>query len=573
MLNRISVRSRLLLVACLIMALFAEMSYFGEQNGRNAAEIGLRLSTERMLHDQKEKLQVASHTLAEALGEHIRGLNTQDERIAEIRRLIDGIRFEDDRSGYYYVYDGTTNVALPTNHSLQGTDLSDMTDVNGVPLVVDLNEAANQGGGFVQYVWDKPGHGPTAKLGYAELIPGTTMWLGAGVYLDNIDEQQAVIRAQLEQSLSSNAWSMRLISTLIFIAILATSLWVAWGLLRSIKVVTQSLHDIADGEGDLTKRIEIHSQDEFGELAGWFNRFMDKLHQVVSTIVNNVTRLDQEARSLSGVADDLASHAKNSNRRTNDVNSSTQEMSQNISRIASAVEQSRNNIATVATAAEEMTATIGSIAESTSEATDVSMRAVDQTKSTWQRIHHLGSRADAIDEVTEVITEISEQINLLSLNATIEAARSGEAGKGFAVVASEIKDLAKQTADATLDIREKITDVQTNTNNAVTDIEAITAVIENVNAIVASITAAVGEQSKAAQEIALNIGQAAHGMDEINQSINEVSTASTSISGDIAAVSESTGDLSGCSEKVDHSSDDLKEFSAQLLQTLSTFRV
>jgi len=105
--------------------------------------------------------------------------------------------------------------------------------------------------------------------------------------------------------------------------------------------------------------------------------------------------------------------------------------------------------------------------------------------------------AHAISKVTETITEISEQTNLLALNATIEAARAGEAGKGFAVVANEIKELAKQTNEATLDIKTKIEDVQVATDNTVADIEEISKVINNVNEIVVTITMAVGEQSKA----------------------------------------------------------------------------
>jgi methyl-accepting chemotaxis protein len=161
----------------------------------------------------------------------------------------------------------------------------------------------------------------------------------------------------------------------------------------------------------------------------------------------------------------------------------------------------------------------------------------------------LGAAANSIGKVIETITDISEQVNLLALNATIEAARAGEAGKGFAVVANEIKELAKQTAAATQDIKEKIEGIQGTTSMTVGQITEITQVINDVNDVVGNIATAVEQQSAATKEIATNVAQASQGIQEVNENVNQSSSVSGEISRDIAGVSVSMNEMSTSSSQ------------------------
>ena len=136
--------------------------------------------------------------------------------------------------------------------------------------------------------------------------------------------------------------------------------------------------------------------------------------------------------------------------------------------------------------------------------------------------------------MTETITNISAQTNLLALNATIEAARAGTAGKGFAVVANEIKELAKQTAEATEDIKARIAGIQNSTGTAITDIGQITTVIRDVGTIVTSIAAAIEEQATVTKDVAGNIAQASSGVREANERVSQTAEVSKSIARDIA---------------------------------------
>ena len=183
------------LIISAVCLLFIIMVLFAVQNGARSRDRGINKTGEVMLADQKAKIQVASHSIALAIGHALEGVADKNVRVDIIRKMIDDIRFEDDKSGYYFVYEGTVCVALPPKKELQGKDLADMKDKNNVYLARELRDRAKEGGGFVQYIWPKPGAGDVPKLGYAEMIPGTDMWLGTGVSLDNINKY-AIIRQE-----------------------------------------------------------------------------------------------------------------------------------------------------------------------------------------------------------------------------------------------------------------------------------------------------------------------------------------------------------------------------------------
>ncbi len=573
MLNSLSVKGRMYLIIVAILALFLIMMFFAIQNGNKVRDLSLAKTGEIMLADQKAKLQVASHSVALAAGHAIEGVDGLDKKIEIIRKLIDDIRFENDKSGYYFVYNGTTNVALPPKKELQGKDLGDLKDKDGVYLVRDLRDKAQGGGGFVEYIWPKPGAGDVPKLSYAEMIPGTEMWIGTGIYLDNIANYKASMGEDLNSQVSKNVKTMLFIAGAIFIGIISLCLFIVFGLVKALKLMALNFRDIAEGEGDLTKRIVLNSKDEIAELAKWFNIFIEKLHGIIESISDNTKSLGHESMSLSNFASSLAENAQGTSARSENVATAAEEMSANLNNVAAAMEQSTTNTSMVASAAEEMTATINEIADYSGQAHGISLKAVKQAEATSERMAKLGASADAISKVTETITEISEQTNLLALNATIEAARAGEAGKGFAVVANEIKELAKQTAMATLDIKTKIDDVQQTTTGTVKDIQEISTVINNVNEIVATITRAVGEQSKATQEIALNINQAAEGLGEVNENVSQISVVASSITQDIALVNSASGDVSATSSDVQLSSQNLQSLAMELQKAVNSFKI
>ncbi|MBE0585131.1 MAG: methyl-accepting chemotaxis protein [Desulfofustis sp.] len=370
--------------------------------------------------------------------------------------------------------------------------------------------------------------------------------------------------------------AMMLLIISIVVGIVA-GLGLVWAVSRAIvnpiNAAIVSLKDIAQGEGDLTKRLPSNTNDEVGELARWFNTFIERLQGIVKRIAENSASVGTSSTLLSKISESLLDHAEQTSSRAVNVASAAEEMSANLSNVAAAMEQSATNTNMVATAAEEMSSTINEIAENAEKARGVSMEAVQQAHSASEKMVELGDAANKIGKVTETITEISEQTNLLALNATIEAARAGEAGKGFAVVANEIKELAKQTAEATLDIKTLIDDVQNTTRSTGGEINRISEVISGVNEIVGTIATAVEEQTATTREIAENISQASQGIQEVNENVNQSSTMSSVISQDITGVSSAAQNITGSSNEVKDNAAILLDRASELNEIVGSFKV
>ena len=313
---------------------------------------------------------------------------------------------------------------------------------------------------------------------------------------------------------------------------------------------------IADGKLD----IPMNSNPVAGSLQAALQDMVLGLQQLIGKLMSEAKRMGDTSHDLGQAAGEMSRDAEQSAERATTVAAATEEMSVNMNTVSMASEQAASNVNIVATAVEEMTAAVQEIAASTDNANRITTEAVGYARSSSEKVNTLGLAAREISKVTEVITEISEETNLLALNATIEAARAGEAGKGFAVVANEIKELAKQTAEATGEIKAKIESIQNSTDDTVTEINQITEVINDVNEIVSTIASAVEEQTATTADIAANVNEAAQGIAEVNENVAQSSAVSGEVARDIAEVSELANNSRQCSVRV--------EVSAQLLSTV-----
>lgn len=371
--------------------------------------------------------------------------------------------------------------------------------------------------------------------------------------------------------------SMGKVNLAVAVAVLALSVVLTFVVTASITTplnqVVDGLRDAAEGDGDLTKRLEVKSKDEVGALARWFNVFVEKLQRIISDISGNTEKLDMASAKLLDISQQMSERAGLMSERSNAVATSAEEMSTNMTSVAAAVEQSATNINMVSAAAEEMTSTINEIADNTSKTRTSSNQAVNKTKEASENIERLSKDAMEIGRVIETINDISEQTNLLALNATIEAARAGEAGKGFAVVAGEIKALAMQTAEATLEIKAKIDGIQGSTHQTVSTIEAIVAEIDGVNQMIDTVAAAIEEQSATTKEIASNVNQAAGGIQEVTENVSQSSAVANEISKDISQVNKAVKQMVENSSQVNENAGDLSRLSGKLKETVDQFKI
>ncbi|MCT0681959.1 methyl-accepting chemotaxis protein [Pseudomonas aeruginosa] len=313
-------------------------------------------------------------------------------------------------------------------------------------------------------------------------------------------------------------------------------LWLsARGVTRPILGVAHMLRDIASGEGDLTQRLPHTGRDELGELAGWFNRFLDKLQPIIRDVKVSV----RDARST---ADQSAA-----------ISSQT----------SAGMQQQFREIDQVATASHEMTATAQDVARSAAQAADAARGAdqatrdglalIDRTTqsidslaanltSAMGQVEQLASSSEEIGSVLEVIRAIAEQTNLLALNAAIEAARAGDAGRGFAVVADEVRNLARRTQDSVEQIRGVIEGLQQGTRDVVDAMHGshrqAQGSVEQVDEAVAALQR-IGEAVTVINDMNLQIASAAEEQSSVAEEINR----------NVAAIRDVTESLSSQPEE------------------------
>ncbi len=357
----------------------------------------------------------------------------------------------------------------------------------------------------------------------------------------------------------------------------------------------------AMSSGDFTQRVKVTSGDEIGELGNALNKMAEDLSHLVKDITENANKLAGASEELSTVSTQLAGNSEEMAQQSQTVAGTTEQMSTNISTMASAAEemsvnvqgissaaeQTSTNINTIASAIEEMSTSINDVAQNAQEAANVSNNATDKARNAGETMKTLADAAQEIGQVIEDIKRIAEQTNLLALNATIEAASAGEAGRGFAVVANEVKELANQSAHAAENITARIAGVQKSTGDAVSAIEEITAVINNINGLQANITASVNQQTSAANEVSKNVSEAAKGSNSIASSIAEVSKGSNEVSknaseaakganevaSNIQGVNTAAGDTSSGVNQINTSAGDLSKMAADLQNMVEKFKV
>jgi methyl-accepting chemotaxis protein len=380
-------------------------------------------------------------------------------------------------------------------------------------------------------------------------------------------EQQ---RASLRTTMLGWTIGMTLVASVVIAAI-------SWLLSRQITTpihrTVVALKDIAEGEGDLTARLDAERADELGEMGAWFNKFLGRLQETVKSIAHKATGVSAASTQLTATAQSLAQSAERTQAQSSQVAAAAEQMSANMSSVHQSTDAMSGTFRTVAAAVEEMTASIGEVAKSADNAAKVAGTAAQLTRSSNDKVSALGAAANEIGRVIETIQDIAEQTNLLALNATIEAARAGEAGKGFSVVANEVKDLARQTAEATQDIRQRIERIQASTTESVNAIAAIDQVIVQVSQSSLAIATSVAEQRSATQEISSNLAQSTRTIDSVSKNVSESVTASREISKSIAEVDSQARSTASCAEETSVAGKSMATLATELQGLVGQFKI
>ena len=321
-------------------------------------------------------------------------------------------------------------------------------------------------------------------------------------------ELDELLRIRINEFKSYRLWSLLLTSLALLISVMLV-IFVARSITKPLSNCVQGLQSLANR--DLTRRLNFSSNSEIGEISKAVDQAADGMLGAMKSLRASANELNQAADRQTAVSSQMSTNAE--------------QTSQQAQRASTVAEQVSQNTQAVSLAVNELSTAIREIANNTQQAARVATDAVQLAATTNIAVIKLGQSSTEIGEVIKVITNVAEQTNLLSLNATIEAARAGEAGKGFAVVANAVKELAKQTAGATVTIRHKIDAIQNDVRDSVLAISRISHTIEQINEFQNSIAGAVEEQTVVTREISRNVADAAKGTLEIAGNIVQVARA------------------------------------------------
>ncbi|CTQ69743.1 methyl-accepting chemotaxis protein [Roseibium alexandrii] len=368
-----------------------------------------------------------------------------------------------------------------------------------------------------------------------------------------------------KQAASAGLESARSFSNNLFLVIGSISLILAMGLgwligrsiTRPINDLTEVMEELAGGNNDVTVAYADRG-NEIGSIARAVEVFRAnaiRTQELEQEQQDRTARAEEEKRafmenlasqfeaSVGAIVERVSSTAANLDQSAQTMARVSENTSERAEVAASASAQTTENVSVVASAAEEMTASISEINQQIIRASAASKSAAQDVSGTAAQMESLANMADRIGEVVSMISDIAEQTNLLALNATIESARAGEAGKGFAVVASEVKALANETAKATENISQLVTEIQLETKTAVGSIAKIGDVMRDLDQSSTAIASAMEEQGATTQSVAENVAQAANGTRDVSDSIKVVKDASVESSDATHAVQSSINDL------------------------------
>lgn len=496
----------------------------------------------------RQTVEIAYGILEEAARLAQSGRDTQEEAKARAIAAIKSLRYSGNE--YFWINDLTPKMIMhPTKPELDGKDLTDNKDPNGKHLFVEFVKICKEkGGGFVDYMWPKPGEqNPVPKISYVKLFAPWGWIVGSGVYVDDVVTEVNHLK-----------WWIHGASFLFSLLLLLLAISVGLGIIRPLKAVISQLKEMATGDADLTQRIEITCHDESGELAESFNSFLQNLQKVINKVRDSATSVAESAHGLRKQSEEMAQGMQEVALDAGTVTSAGEQMALTATTIAS-------SCMTAADASETTSSFARDGATVVQQTIEVMNQISTQVMASSTTVGSLVEKSNQIGAIIGTIEDIADQTNLLALNAAIEAARAGEQGRGFAVVADEVRALAERTTKATKEIATMIKAIQQETQGAV----------NIMNQAVSRVQEGTGEAAKSGEALQQILNQVEQVTSQINQiaTTAEEQTATTSeISSNIGRITQQAVEKCGHASDMASGADSLNSLAEELISSVNRFQ-
>jgi len=496
---------------------------------KDAMTAGGTTLTEPYIDAATKQLIITIATPAQATG-----VVGGDLSLQTLVQIINSLDF--DGMGYAFLVSSDGKILVHPNQDLVMKSLRDVFPKDTPRITQELSEVEQDGN--------------TRLLTFAPVkgLPGVTWHVGL-----SIDKAKAYAMLSTFRTSAIIAMVIAVVSIIFLLSLLIQVL------MRPLRIMGKAMQDIAQGEGDLTKRLEIHSQDEFGQMAGSFNQFVERIHSSIREVSSTTGRLNEVAKLVVNASTSSMANSDEQANRTHSVAAAINELGAAAQEIARNAAQASNQASDARHLAEDGRQVV--------QKTIVAMSELSSKISTsCSNIETLNGKTVNIGQILEVIKSISQQTNLLALNAAIEAARAGEAGRGFAVVADEVRNLAHRTQESAQEIQQMIEELQVGSRDSVITMtesqrysEESVEIANQAGERLSSVTERIGEIDGMNQSVATATEEQTSVVESLNVDITEINTLNQH------GVENLQATLRAC--------DDLQQQATRLKQLVDSFRI